>query len=47
VPDTGPTWRKIEKEKREYKNEKRLDNPLSKSIKMEMEMLSNFYLRTG
>ena len=44
---TGPIWRKRKKEKREYENEKRLDNPLSKLIKMEMQTLSDFYLRTG
>ena len=44
---TSLTWRKIEKEKREYKNEKRLDNLLSKSLKTEIQMLLDFYLRTG
>ena len=48
---TGLTWRKKEKErkqeKREYEDEKRLDNPLSKSMKMETQTLSDFYLRTG
>jgi len=47
---TGPTWKKKEKErkqeKREYKDEKRLDDPLSKSMKTEMQTLSDFYLRT-
>ena len=39
--------KKKKQEKGEYEDKKRLNDPLSKSIKTEMQTLSDFYLRTG
>jgi len=48
---TGLTWRKREKERKQEKeeceDEKKLDDSLSKSMKTEIQALSDFYVRTG